>query len=73
MMATRSRACLHLTGLGEQHITRILNDRISRAYLMAEGDPRNIAMDTNAHLVTELREAHIWPTRPITPPDQDDA
>lgn len=71
VMATRSRSVLHLVGLGETRISRILSDRIARAFLM-EGDAREMALDANAHLVTDLRVAKVWPVRPAAPEGVED-
>jgi hypothetical protein len=50
-----------LTGQTPAHITRILNDRITRAFLMPEGIEKELALDYNARLVTALHEAQVWP------------
>lgn len=63
-----SRSLLHLRGVGEQRISQILSDRIARAFLL-DGVAREMALDANARLVTELRRAKMWPTRPVEPED----
>lgn len=61
-----SRSVLRLRDVGEQRITATLNDRISRAYLL-DGAAREVAMDFNARLVSELRDRRIWPARGCPP------
>lgn len=59
-MTAVDRTALRLRGVGEQRVTATLSDRISRAYLL-DGDAREVAMDFNARLVTELRLRQVWP------------
>lgn len=47
---------------GETRTTAIISDRIARAFLFS-GSPRELALDYNARLVTELRRLGIWPAR----------
>lgn len=61
-MTAVDRSAALLRDVGESRATAILNDRISRAFLL-DGDARELALDFNARLVTELREQRIWPRR----------
>lgn len=73
-MAAVSVSCRTLRGFGESQVTSILNDRVSRAFLL-EGAARELALDANARLVTELRVRHVWPARfrdPRVPVVEDD-
>jgi hypothetical protein len=66
-MATRSRAVLHLVGLGEARISAVLADRIARAFLLTDAAAREMALDANAHLVTDLRTERVWLVRYAAP------
>lgn len=59
-MTAVDRTALRLRGVGEQRVSATVSDRISRAFLF-EGAAREVALDFNARLVTELRERRIWP------------
>lgn len=51
-----------LAGQPEARVTAIVSDKISRGFLL-DGVPRELALDFNARLVTELRVLEIWPAR----------
>lgn len=61
-----SRSCEVLRGMGETQVSAVLSDRIARAFLL-DGAAREMALDANARLFTELREQRVWPSRPVEP------
>lgn len=62
MMTVMAAAARSLGRLGEKQISSVVGDRAARAFML-EGAARAMALEANAHLVTELRLARLWPAR----------
>jgi hypothetical protein len=62
------REAINIANHTETQATAIIRDRIARAYLQ-HGVALELALDYNAHLITELREQGIWPARYADPDD----
>jgi hypothetical protein len=42
-------------------IAAVVADRVARAFLLKDPEMRRLALDFNARLMTDLREAGLWP------------